>query len=58
MSKIIKKLIFSFFLIYSFNLISVNFSVVIPINLFTIFLVMIFDIPAVTILFMIKFFCF
>lgn len=50
MLKIIKKIIFSIFIIYSFNIIAVKFNIVIPINLFTITLVSILDIPGMVML--------
>lgn len=41
-----KKFILNSFLLYGFNLISVNFNMIIPINLFTIFVVSILGIPS------------
>lgn len=55
MLKMIKKIVLSFFLIYSFNLIAVNFNLIIPINIFTIGLITFFDVPAMFILGVIKF---
>lgn len=48
--KILKKLIFAVILLYSFNLISVKFGVIIPINYITVFLITILDIPAMVLL--------
>ena len=42
MFKIIKKVIFSLFLLYGFNLISVNFNLMIPINYITAGIVVLF----------------
>ena len=50
----IKKIILAAFLIYSFNMVAVNFNVVLPINPWTIGFVTIFDIPALAILLKIK----
>lgn len=50
MLKILKKVIFSIFIIYSFNIIAVKFNIIIPINLFTIAFVSILDIPGMTML--------
>lgn len=55
MLKMIKKIVLSFFLIYSFNLISVSFNLIIPINIFTIGLITFFDVPAIFVLGMLKF---
>ena len=44
--KIIKKVIFSFLLIYSYNLIAVPINVTIPINFITIFYTTVLGIPA------------
>lgn len=58
MMKLVKKIILSFFLIYSFNIISVNFNLIIPINIITIGIITLFDIPGMISLFVIKFLCF
>lgn len=50
MLKLLKRIVFSAFIIYSFNIIAVKFNIVIPINLFTIGFVSILDIPGMTIL--------
>ena len=50
MIKIIKKIIFSLFLLYGFNLISVNFNLMIPINYVTAGIVMIFGCPGLFLL--------
>lgn len=49
-AKILKKLIFAVVLLYSFNLIAVNFGIIIPINYITICLVTLLDIPAMVLL--------
>lgn len=49
--KIIKKLIFSIVLLYSFNLIAVKFGIIIPINYISVSLLTLFDIPAMILLF-------
>ena len=49
-TKLIKKLIFAVVLLYSFNLISVKFGLIIPINYITIALVTLLDIPAMILL--------
>ncbi len=49
--KVLKKITFAFVLLYSFNLISSKFGIVIPINAITMFLVTLFDIPAMILLF-------
>ena len=43
--KYLKRLILAGFLLYAYNLIAMTFSVTIPINLYTIFIVGFFDIP-------------
>ena len=55
MFKMLKKIVLSFFLIYSFNLVSIKFNLIIPINIFTIGLITLFDIPAIFVLGIIKF---
>lgn len=44
--KVLKKVIFSVFLIYSYNIIAEPLGLIIPINLITIFLVTILGVPA------------
>ena len=48
--KILKKIIFAVILLYSFNLISVNFGVIVPINYITVLLITILDVPAMILL--------
>lgn len=55
MYKILKRIIFSFFLIYSFNLIGVNFNIILPINFFTLCSLIIFDAPGMIVLIIVKF---
>ena len=45
MLKLIRKILFAVFLLYSFNLISVNFNIIIPINFITVLLVALLDLP-------------
>ena len=45
MLKLIKKILFAVFLLYSFNLISVNFNIIILINFITVLLVALLDLP-------------
>ncbi|MBQ7104680.1 MAG: pro-sigmaK processing inhibitor BofA family protein [Bacilli bacterium] len=48
--KNIKKIILSFFLLYWFNNIGVNFNLIIPINIVTILLITLLDIPGLALL--------
>jgi len=48
--KLVKKVTFSFFLLYSFDLIAIKFGILIPINYITLFLVTLFDVPALILL--------
>lgn len=48
----IKKMILGFFILYSFNIISANFNMVIPINFVTVSLVTLFGFPGLFALFM------
>jgi len=48
--KVIKKLIFALALLYGFNLIAVNFGIIIPINFLTVFLITLLDAPAMVLL--------
>ena len=48
--KSIQKVILSFFLLYWFNQIGINFNMIIPINIATIFIVYLFDIPGLAML--------
>lgn len=48
--KVIKKIIFAIALLYGFNLISVNFGIIIPINYLTVFLITLLDVPALILL--------
>lgn len=43
--KIIKKIIFSSFLLYGYNLIAVNFNLIIPINIFNVVVISILGVP-------------
>lgn len=44
--KIIRRFIFSAFLLYGYNLIAVNFNLIIPINVLNIFLISILGFPS------------
>lgn len=48
--KIIKKIIFAMILLYTYNLVSVYFDLIIPINIVTIFILTLFDIPGLILL--------
>ena len=52
--KYVKKFILSSFIIWTFNMVAVNFNMVIPINLWTIGFVGIFDFPALVTLIILK----
>ncbi len=52
--KYLKKIIMGSFLIYGFNMIAVNFNIVIPINPWTILFTSIFDMPAIVIMLLVK----
>lgn len=54
--KIIKKIIFSSFLLYGYNLIAVNFNMIIPINIYTVLFVSILGFPSVLALILFKVF--
>ena len=47
---ILKKLIISFFLLYWFNSIGINFNLIIPINVITLLIVFFCDIPGIAVL--------
>ena len=48
--RILKKIVFAVFLLYSFNLIAVKFGIIVPINYITVVLTTILDIPAMALL--------
>ena len=54
MIKYIKRIIMAAFLIYAFNMVAVNFNIVLPINLWTIGFTAVFDISGLIILLIIK----
>ena len=54
MIKYIKKIILSAFLIYAFNMVAINFNIVIPINFWTILFTATFDVSGLTILLIFK----
>lgn len=49
-SYILKKIIFAFLLIYTYNLFAVSFNLVIPINIFTIIILSFLDAPGLILL--------
>lgn len=54
--KVIKKIILSIFLLYGYNLIAVNFNMIIPINIFTIGSIYTLGIPSLFALLLFKMF--
>ena len=44
---ILNKVILSFFILYWFNQIGINFNLIIPINIITLIIVFLFDVPGV-----------
>ena len=52
--EILKKVVLSFVILYSYNLIAVNFNMIIPINLFTVLIVSIIGAPALLALILFK----
>ena len=48
--KIFKKIVFAVILLYSFNLISVKFGIIVPINYITVILTTVLDVPAMALL--------
>lgn len=53
---LIKRVILGAFLLYGYNLIAVNFNMIIPINIFTILIVTILGIPSILALLLFKIF--
>lgn len=56
--KILKKIVFSMFLIYGYNLIAVPLGILVPLNILTILYVSIFGVPALLSLITLIFFVF
>ena len=54
MTRILKRIIMGSFIIYAFNLIAVNFNIVLPINMWTIIFTSIFDFIGISVLLIIK----
>ena len=54
MIKYLKKVIMSTFLLYAFNIVAINFNIVLPINIWTISFVSMFNVSGLTILLLIK----
>ena len=54
MVRYLKKIVAAAFLIYAFNMIAVNFNIVLPINLWTIGFTSLFDISGLIIILIIK----
>jgi len=50
----LKKFILGAFIIYTYNMIAVNFNMIIPINIWTVLFVSIFDFPALATLVILK----
>jgi len=48
--RIIRKIIFSFIFLYSYNLIAVSFNLIIPINIYTITILTVLDVPGLLLL--------
>lgn len=48
--KILKKILFSIILLYSFNVIAVKFGIIVPINYISVLLLTILDIPGMVML--------
>lgn len=57
MKKILERIIFSFFLLYWFNKIGINFNLIIPINIITLIIVYFFNIPGLLMLVLLYFHC-
>lgn len=51
---VLKKIVISYIVLYGYNLIAVNFSLVIPINLITVLLVTILGVPSLIALILLK----
>lgn len=51
---LIKKIVLSYIILYGYNLIAVNFNMVIPINLITVFLISLFGVPLLFVLLLFK----
>ena len=49
-SQIVKKIILSFFLLYTYNLIAISFNMMIPINVYTITILTVLDAPGLVLL--------
>ncbi len=54
MIKILKRIIMSAFLLYAFNMVAINFNIILPINIWTIMFTSLFDVSGLTILLLIK----
>ena len=54
MIKYLKKIIMAAFMLYAFNMIAVNFNIVIPINIWTLVFTSIFDMSGLGVLLFIK----
>ncbi len=52
--KLVKRIIVGMFLLYGYNLIAVNFNMIIPINIFTIGFVTVLGIPSILALLLFK----
>ena len=54
MIKYLKKIIMGAFMLYTFNMVSVNFNIVLPINIWTVLFTSLFDMTGLVVLFLIK----
>ena len=54
MVKVLKKIILASFMIYAFNMVAINFNIILPINLWTILFTTCFDVSGLVILLIIK----
>ena len=50
----LKKIILGTFILYTYNMIAVNFNMIIPINLWTVLFISVFDFPALVTLIILK----
>lgn len=55
--KIIRKIVLSFLLLYTYNVFAVSYNMIIPINYFTLGMLFLFDIPGLLSLICIFFIC-
>ncbi len=53
--KVVKKVAFSFFSLYGYNLIAIQFNLLVPINIITVLLVSILGMPGLVLLILLKY---